>query len=249
MFKKYLFALVCSFVISVLLFNLPALADVTYDDVKVNLPIENNMEPDDTLPILESDGSAELTQDRVQGDYAVKVSAVSTADSVEYSLAEVQEDFVGTPSIAQYSKIKLWVKPGPKAQWIKFSIRYRTSYSLLTCDQNGDGIFEVGKDLISGKWNEIVLDLTKHQDSITEAEGLKAETNGNSSEWYFDSISSVEASTISLNLAEMANSKTIKTNEGLQFNPDTNGKYDITPTILTADSQQFHRVDTTQNDF
>lgn len=232
MYKKFVFALVCSLVVSVLLVGLPAMAEVSYGDKTVTVPIKNDMETTGSPADFGTIVSKGLTQDSVQGDYAVMVTANSNSGSVEYTLASSGSNF----NISEYSSIKLWIKPAKGAKWIQFFANNGTSNSLIKCDNNKDGKFEVGQDLISGKWNEVTLDLITNQQSLTQASALKVITNDQSI-WLYDDISSVESSTISIDLSTMVNNQTeiSAVSSALQFKPNSNGTYDTTPTTLISE--------------
>lgn len=201
------------------------------DDVTHNLPIESHMETVAETTYVNSQvnltaGSASLTQDRVKGNYAINVviGDLSNQAYTSFNLA-ASNPF----NISENSGIKLWVKPGARAK----SIKFYTANTLITSDTNSDGVFEVGKDLISGKWNEINLDLNKTQTKITQGNGLKVEVN-DSSTWLFDEVSSVCSATFAVDLSRMVNSHTRLNNGALEFQPKTGDTFDTTPSVLVS---------------
>jgi hypothetical protein len=73
---------------------------------------------------------------------------------------------------------------------------------------DADGSFKVGTDLVSGKWNQVTLNLSKtSSNSIVQAKDLKVEANDQST-WSFDEISSVYSPVVNIDLANMKDDKT-----------------------------------------
>lgn len=237
MFKKTLSIFLCLIMTVTLIPNI-ALA------VEQPLPIHEDMETNTKVADIKSavrSGTVDLTQDRVEGNYAVKVSANDEPGKtyVSYTLAN-SVSF----EVYKYSQIKLWVKPGAGAKWIKF---YTGSDVQILNDNNSDGIFNVGQDLISGKWNEIILDLTKTSSSLLATSNLSVQTNENSI-WIYDEIISMNTLTSSVNISNMVNAQTELLNGELRFKK-LNDYYRTIPTILTSQSFAFSKTDTSQNDF
>ncbi|WP_418791476.1 phage head spike fiber domain-containing protein [Phosphitispora sp. TUW77] len=205
-------------------FPITALAE----DVQQNLPIYNEMESTTGISGLQS-GTVTLTQDRMAGDYAVKVATgdVPNQDYVQYTLAESAEF-----DVSKYSQVKVWVKPGAGAQWIKF---YTGNSALIINDNNADGIFKIGEDLVSGQWNEVVLDLTKTSPALTKGDSLIARTNDLST-WCYDQATSVYSPSLTIDASSLLNGQTQVLNGDLQFKPNTApaGTYNVNPTVLVS---------------
>jgi hypothetical protein len=189
--------------------------------------------------------SVALNRDRVEGSYSVKVSNTTTGPACYYRLAASN-----LFSVSTYSKIKVWVKPGPGAKWVKF----KTNTSIITSDKNNDGLFKVGEDIKSGKWNLIILDLTKASPDITQGtqgDDLTVYTNTKST-WYYDNVSSVYAPTVPITIPNMVNNQTqmVNGNTELRFKTNSATTYDATPTILVSQTgSDIAKVDSTQADF
>ncbi|MGE5371251.1 MAG: LamG domain-containing protein [Solirubrobacterales bacterium] len=226
----------------------PALGTTIGADVTQNLPIESRMETiadavNLNTQLAPKNGSAALVQDKTKGKYAVKttVGDVYGALDAEYDLASS-----GLFAISDYSQVSVWVKPAAGAKTIQFF----TYEATILGDANNDGIYQVGKDLVSGKWNQVKLDLTNTNPKITQGFGLRVKTNDIST-WYFDEITSNTTTTFAVNLSRLKNSKTqTMANGSLQFIPTSNGAYDTTPTVLMSESKtSFSQTETTQTDF
>lgn len=246
-------------VIAIILFPINSFAVITIGDTEVQLPIKSLMEEksefetNNSAQITGGDLEVNLTQDSVQGEYAldVKVNDVANKNYSEYILDTSGNLF----NIENYSKIKLWVKPAAGAKWIEFYIEDDSSNSdAVISDLDGDGTYKVGQDLDSGVWNELTLDLTTIDELPTTnneilAKIIKVKTNDNSN-WYFDNVSSVKSNVYKLDLSKMINSKTEIVDGKLQFKSSGNDTYDIEPTILVSNRYPgFERTDTTQADF
>jgi hypothetical protein len=188
--------------------------------------------------------SIALSRDRVEGSYSVKVSNTTTTSTPCYYRMAASDSF----SVSTYSKIKVWVKPGPGAKWVKF----RTNSSIINSDKNNDGFFKVGEDIKSGKWNLITLDLTKASPDITQGtqgDDLTVYTNSKST-WNYDNVSSVYAPTAPITISNMVNNQTLMTNSELRFKTSSATTYDVTPAILVSQTgSDFAKVDSTQADF
>ncbi|MEW6183374.1 MAG: discoidin domain-containing protein [Bacillota bacterium] len=220
----------------------------TGQDVKQNLPLNDPLESTTNITGL-SPGTVSLTQDKVGGNYAVKAAAGdnTTQNWVYYNLS-TSDPF----DITQYSQVRLWVKPGPGAKWVEFWTRDNTAGAdcKILSDRDGDGVFKVGSDLQSGKWNKVTLDLTKTTSpAMVQAKNLWVHTN-DSSTWYYDEISSIYSPAYNYDLSKLVNSQTQLVNGQLRFKPNGVNNYDATPTVLGSQSQAFYtKTDTSQADF
>jgi hypothetical protein len=228
MFKKSMSIVLCVIMLMTI-FPLGAMAG----DVQQNLPIDDGMETIERVNAIKStvtSGTVALTQDKISGSYAIKVTATDEPGKtyVSYTLAEsVQFE------VYNYSQIKLWVKPGAGAKWIKF---YTNSTVLIKNDKNADGTFKVGEDLVSGKWNEVILDLNRTSDpALTQAANLSVQTNEFST-WTYDEITSIYAPGSSVGIAQMVNAQTEMFNGELRFKSNGTGGYNTTPTVLVSSS-------------
>lgn len=222
-------SLLLSLVMVLTLFPLGALAD----EVSQTQPISDGMESAVQVnqSLYTSTGlanKATLTEDMVNGKYAVQVAIgdLPNQSTVSYRLTSSDEF-----DISNYSQIKLWVKPGAGAQWIKFS----TNGSLISSDKDLGGIFKVGQDLVSGQWNQITLDLTKTNPKIAMGKDLIVTTN-DSSTWSYDEITSVYTPATTIDLSQMVNSQTQLTNGELRFKENGTGQYNTEPTIVTTNN-------------
>ena len=199
MIKKCLSLILC-FMLLASLFPSTALAA----DVDQNLPINDGMESTVNVTGIQS-GSVALTQDRVGGNFAVKVS---TGDEPDNDYASFNLTTSELFDVTNYGQVKLWVKPGPGAQWIKF---YSNGSLISNTNNDPEGKFKVGTDLVSGQWNQVTLDLTKTSLNITQGKDLTATTNEYST-WYFDEITSVCTKSTALDITNMVNSQTTLNN-------------------------------------
>ncbi|MFZ5643770.1 MAG: LamG-like jellyroll fold domain-containing protein [Bacillota bacterium] len=221
----------------------------TGQDAKQNLPLKDSLESTANITGL-SPGTVTLTQDKKGGKYAVQLNAGdSTVSDWVYCNLTSSDPF----EISQYNQVKLWVKPQAGAKWVEFYTRDVTGSTdcLIKSDQDGDGKFRVGSDLISGKWNQVTLDLTKTSSpSLVQAQNLWVRFNDTST-WSFDEITSVYSPAFKLDLSKMVNSKTQLVNGELQFKPGTGANtYDTTPTVLTTQRQSnFDLTHSSQADF
>jgi len=173
-------------------------------DVDQNLPINDGMESTVNVTGIQS-GSVALTQDRVGGNFAVKVSIGDEPDNDYASFNLTTSELF---DVTNYGQVKLWVKPGPGAQWIKF---YSNGSLISNTNNDPEGKFKVGTDLVSGQWNQVTLDLTKTSLNITQGKDLTATTNEYST-WYFDEITSVCTKSTALDITNMVNSQTTLNN-------------------------------------
>jgi len=180
-----------------------------------------------------------LSEDKVEGNYSVKVTAGDETgqDYVAYTL--VSTDVF---NIAEYSEVTIYIKPAMGAKWIQFY----TNSALILGDATNDGKFEVGQDIKSGVWNKITLDLTKAQGGITQGDDLTVRTNKYST-WYYDNVTSHKTPVTSIDLSRMDYSQVRINNGRLEFNPSTTPMFDVTPVILVSNQQQSFEM--TRTDF
>lgn len=135
-FKRSVSVFLCVMMI-ITLFPVGAVAA----DVQQNLPINDGMESavqvnQSILTNMGLTGKAALTQDRVEGKYAVKVTIgdVPNQNFANYTLASS-----GSFEVNRYGQIKVWVKPGAEHSGLNFSLivfllkmtRTATEYSKL----------------------------------------------------------------------------------------------------------------------
>lgn len=244
MYRKSLCVVLCVLMM-VTLFPVAVMASEA-DEAYQNLPINEGMESQERVNAIRStvqSGTVALTQDRVSGKYAVKVTAQDEPGTyVSYTLANSV-----TFKVYEYSQIKLWVKPGSGAQWIKF---FTGSNVLIKNDINSDGTFKIGEDLVSGKWNEVTLDLNRTSPSnLTETSNLSVQTNEYST-WTYDEITSIYAPVTKIDPVQLANGQTYILNGGVEFKRNLTSTYNTTPTVLTSQSKPtFTKTDTSQSDF
>jgi hypothetical protein len=211
-------------------------------DAGQNLPVNDRMEVTSGVYGAPA-GSVSLTDDKVEGKFAVKVSVGSLSNvSANYKLTASGNAF----DARKYSQIKLWVKPGPGARWIKFLM---DNSNLITNNKNGDGKFSVGQDLISGTWNQVTLNLSSNP-AITQPTSLWVQTNDNST-WLYDQITSAYTPVLNIDVPRMINTQTQVYNGWLQFKPSGANTYDTTPTILVSNpgKSDYNKIDTSQADF
>ncbi len=244
MFRKSI-CLLLSLMLLITMFPVGAFA--AEGDVEQYIPLKDNMETVDTVTKVKStlqSGSVSLTQDRIEGKYAIKIVAGNTPTTgVSCTLANSNQSF----SIVDYSKIKISVKPGTSAKWAKF---YVDNNVFITNDKNGDGIFEVGVDLVAGKWNELTLDLTKTSSSdLTQVTKLVVQMNVNSS-WTYDQLKSEFAPVSNVDTDTMVNDLTQMVSGKLQFKSSGATTFNTTPTILTSNQTgKVNKTFTAQDDF
>ncbi len=231
-----------SLILVVTMLPIHSFAEVIYGDVGVALPIQDSMEDvtkfkvNNNESIADGDMSVSLTQDCKDGEYAheVKVKDIENKDNGEFVLTQSEEVF----DINNYGKLKLWVKPSIGAKWIEFYLRDdENNDDFVTNDENNDGKFEVGKDITSGMWNEITLDLTTidglpDTDGETLAKMLVVRVNDKST-WRFDGAKVVPSKVYDVDLSNMvAPNVVVNEDGGVQFKSHGDS-YDVTPTILT----------------
>lgn len=205
------------------------------NDVKQNLPFNDGLESTSGVAGLPQ-GTVSLTQDKVSGTYAVKVAVGDNSNDNYFSYKLT----TSTPfEISMYSQIKIWVKPGAGAKWIRFWNVYDSNVlGFVKNDKDGDGLFKVGEDLVSGKWNLVTLDLTRTSNpSMVEGKELWVHTNEFST-WSYDDITSVYAPVSSVDISKMFNNQTQLVNGGLQFKPNGTTTYNTTPTVLVSNTLQ-----------
>lgn len=221
-------------------------ATVVGEDVTQNLPINSQLETVAEIANINTqisgNGTASLVQDRASGKYAVNIVADDIINQayIEYDLAATE-----LFDIAENSGVSLWVKPGAGAKWIKFY----TNDALILGDSNQDGIYNVGQDLVSGKWNQVKLDLTETQPAITQGDDFTVQTN-DASVWLFDEVVSETTTIFSVDLSKTINSKTQLVNNEIQFKKKTTDTYDIAPTVLVSQKgDPFDTVFTSETDW
>ncbi len=220
-------------------------------DVEQFLPFNDEMDYSTAVSRIKStvsSGTVALTQDKMSGKYAVKVTAKDEPNKtyVGYTLAN-SVSF----KVYEYSQVKLWVKPGAGAKWVKF---LTGSDVLIKSDKNGDGVYKVGEDLVAGKWNELILELSRTETNLKETRNLMVQTNEFSS-WAYDGVFSIYSPLTNIDIGSMANGSTQWSNGQLQFNRngpsqnEVNGTYNTSPTIMTSQNTVFSKNDSTQGDF
>jgi len=204
------------------LMDVSAYATTIGQDVYYNLPINSGMDQESDAEYIDNQlgavGDAELSQDRIYGDYSVKVTLDSNSGETDYILVDSD-----TFNINDYSQVEILVKPGDGSEWIEFSTATSSSKK-----------YEIGEEIERGKWNCIILDLTEIQGALTQGEDLKVESN-DSSVWYFDEVRSVETKVYSFSMSNMTNTDTEISNGGLQFKDSGSTTFDITPTTLKSE--------------
>lgn len=198
-------------------------------DAEVFQPLKAEMELVSEVEALRDQisvelGLVEVTEDKVDGKFAMKITAYENPgqDGFEYILAP--SDYF---DIFTYSRVTLWVKPAAGAQWIEFY----TNDAKVISDKNGDGKFKIGEELISGQWNAITLDLTMNTSNNLEGKGLKVRTNDMST-WIFDSIKNPKLLVSEVDLTQFINSSTEVTNGSLKFLKNEVSAFNATPQVL-----------------
>lgn len=248
MLKRSL-AILCGIILTIIFPTILLATTTIGQDVNQLLPINCDMETDSEAKAIKDqlsaiDSTAVLTQDKVSGSYAVKVSVkdVLINDYASYKLTSALVDF----TVSDYSKINLWVKPDVGAKWIQFY--FNDDVHLIKSDKDANGRYEVGQDLMSGKWNLIELDLTKMDSSLISGKDLKVRTNEYST-WSYDEIKSCPDLTYNIDLSRVTSSKTEYVNGELKFKKNGD-KYAVSPvTLVTNRYPSFERVDTLATDF
>lgn len=223
MLKRIISYTIClTMLMSSCLMDMQAYATTIGQDVYYSLPIDLAMDEESDANYIDNQlgatGQAELSQDRVYGDYSVKVTLESNSGDTDYTLVD-SDAF----TINNYSQVEIWVKPGEGSEWIEFSTATSSSKK-----------YEVGEEIERGTWNCINLDFTEIQGSLTQGEDLKVESN-DSSTWYFDEVRSIETKVYSFNMSNMINTDTEISNGGLQFKDNSSSTFDIEPTILKSE--------------
>ena len=225
-----------------------AFATTLNEDVSITRPLEGNMETAAEATAVDtqlsgSGSSAALTDDSKQSSFSLKVT-VTDEDTNPYAAYILVES--DPFSIAEYSSVTLWIKPGAGADWIEFY----TNSTLITCDENGDGRYEVGTELLSGKWNEITLSLLNTETGITQGNGLTVRTDEYST-WSYDGVSSNKSNAAAIDLSTLVNGDTQLNNGNLEF--PLNGEstaYEADSTVLVSNNEVvFDETYTTQSDF
>lgn len=222
-------------------------ASIINQDVKLSHVIESKMETEAEAAAVHAqltgiDSHAMLSEDKKEGRFSLKVTAGQTSTGYEqYTL--VPSDYF---DIADSSAIELWLKPGSGAEWIEFY----TNGALITCDENGDGRFEVGKDLQNGIWSRISIDLLYTNPTINQGKNLSVRSNKNSF-WLFDDISSKNKDVRNIDLASFVNNKTHIKDGRLEYKKTADETaYDIEPTVLTSGNRViFQKTFDTNEDF
>lgn len=221
MFKKIISLLLSMAILSM---SCPVLAFGETNDVKQIIPLYHEMEKVDGITV--NSGTVKLIQDRKEGKYAVQVSTIDIQNSNQSTYRLV---YSSSFDIAKYSQLKLWVKPGQRANWIKFS----TNGSTILSDKNSDGVFSVGSDLISGQWNLVCLNLNQTQPIVTQGNSLTVTTN-DYSVWSYDQVRLEYSPTISVSLGDMASDQVQNVNNSVEFKKNSTSTYNVTPTLLTT---------------
>lgn len=253
MFKKIM-SISCAVVLMLTLVPANVLAaTVINEDVSVSDNVSSNyissgMETSEEVNAVDSQftstaSSAALSEDAMEGAYSLKVKIANedTKDYAQYNLVNTNAF-----SIASYSRVNLWVKPGAGASWISFY----TNGALILSDMDKDGKFEVGADLQSGKWTKVTLDLTCTNPLITTGDDLVVRSDEFST-WCFDGIVSQSAQHTSLDLSTMTDSHITLNNGSLEFKKvSSNSTYETYPSVLTSERDASIKKEfTTQTDF
>ncbi len=211
------------------------------------LPIKSAMETNAEAAAVDTqltatESSAVLSVDKKEGGYSLKVTAADETANPYAQYTLVSSDAF---DIAGYSTIMLWVKPGAGAGWIEFS----SNGAIIKSEENGDGRFEVGKDLESGKWTQITLNLLDAA-SITQGDDLVVKTDENSI-WFYDGITSQKNAADSVDLSTMVNDSTQLSGGSLQFKKTAAGTaYNTNPTVLVSNTRvAYEKTLTTYADF
>jgi len=164
--------------------SISSAATVIGQDVSQNAVISAKMETQAEATAISSSmpsgGSAVLSDDRVEGKHSLMATSPQTGSGtyVTYTLAQAE-----SYNISQSSIINLWLKAGKNAEWIEFY----SAGTLIKCDKNKDGRFEVGKDFESGKWVQIDINLLKAASVLTQGGNLTVRTNYGSV-WFYDGV-------------------------------------------------------------
>ncbi len=242
MMKRMLSLVLCGFM---LLTMFPVEAFAAEGDVEQVLPFNDELESTAAVARIKStvsSGTVDLTQDKISGKYAIKVT---TKDEVNKSYASYTLANSVTFKVYQYSQIRLWVKPGAGAKWIKF---ITGSSTLIKSDRDGDGVFKVGQDLTAGKWNDVVLDLARTDYLLLETSGLQVQTNDYST-FSYDNVTSVFAPIESIKISQMVNEMTQLKDGQIQFNTNSLGFNADSTILVSGKAPSFTEAATTQADF
>lgn len=202
--------------------------------VKLTLKDENDIQVLKRSVLTDENGNYLFSVNKPDdGTYSLTVEDYETAESAAATLTLGQNSAITselTNTInASTNKIRLWIRPEQGTENISFYLSYdpeaMEKYIKITSDSNGDGIFEVGKELARGKWQEIVLDLTKtdvNTDNLFIT-GLWMSANS-SSRWYFDAINSEynELVTLETDLSDYAcDNLSVSSDGSLSLTDDT----------------------------
>jgi hypothetical protein len=202
------------------------------EDVSVALPVYENMEATTNFTGIAAQLTGEgsgvaLSTDAAEGKFSWQVTAAAQIENPYALYTLVNSDAF---DIAEYSSIKVWVKPGNGASWISFY----TNNALITCDKDGDGQFEVDTDLTAGKWTQLTLDLLNTDTVITTGDDLVVRSNDNSV-WSLDEVKSQGTKSTSIDLSTMVNGSTTFNDGKLQFSKTGDGlAYNTEPTTLIS---------------
>ncbi|MEA4896102.1 MAG: hypothetical protein VB064_12715 [Oscillospiraceae bacterium] len=234
MYKKVIsFSCAVILLFSGMLTNASAVT-VINEDVSVETPIYGGMETAAEAQAVDSQltataSSATLIDDAKEGEFALKVNIANedTDNYAQYTLVN-SSSF----SIASFSRVNLWVKPGAGASWVSFY----TNGALILSDINKDGKFEVGSDLESGKWSKLTLDLTCADVPVTSGDDLVVRSD-EYSVWNFDGVICQGTQCTTIDLSAMVNNDTELYSNNIRFKKTNNDlTYDISPSVLVSNS-------------
>ena len=146
--------------------------------VPVGSPFENNLEVATNMSNAHG-ASFSIVDDRMEGSKSVKSTITYDAS---FNFANFNFNMTSQYNADSYPYIHVWVKPLDNTDWIRFYVEDMTAggslYDWLQGDMDGDGKFEVGTDLVAGKWNELWLDLGNviHQGHTDSGAGRQVKT-------------------------------------------------------------------------